>query len=194
MRINNVISFSLFNAFTLLFLASTLASCQKTSQVKKTGHFSSIRQSRSIASLTSHDKSFDPRQVYVYCATNSRNLESCYNDKVKRLEIKNTKSFEAVGFEVKEITKSILAIVKKDISKNLDKRKSFCLKNSKHFFKKCLTQYVERDSMVTLNKYQSQNKGINGYEYIHLKRSIASVYSSELNAFYNAEVEMQKKN
>ena len=177
-----------------MFLASTLASCQKSNQVKKTGHFSSIRQSRSIASLTKKSKSFDPRQVFLFCSTNSRNLKSCYKERVKELNIKNTKSFDAVSFEIAEITKSILTIVSNDINKNITKRKTFCLKNSQHFFKKCLTQYVERDSMVTLNKYQAQNKGINGYEYIHLKRSIASVYTKELNEFYELELPKQKKN
>jgi hypothetical protein len=180
MKVNKIISLTLFNASSLLFLSAVLASCQNKTNLRKSGHYSSLRQARSIASIETEKESYDPRQVYLYCSLRTVSTESCYNEKFKKLSIKNTKSFTAVAFEVEEVTKSILDIVSSDINKNIERRKNFCLKNSKHYFKKCLTQYVERDSIVTLNKYQKSNSDINGYEYIHLKRSIASVYNTKL--------------
>lgn len=182
MRVNKLISLTLFNASTLLFLSAVLASCQNNTTLKKVGHFSKLRQARSIASDLGVSKktSYDPRQVYLYCSAKNLSTRSCYDEKIKELSINNTKPFKAVEFEVREVTNSILSSLAPTINKNVELRKNFCLKNSTHYLKKCLTQYIERDSVFTLNKYQKQNQEINGYEYIHLKRSIASVYNKKL--------------
>ena len=186
-----MISFTFCNGLLLLTFASMLASCQKAN-VKMTGHFSKFKRVRSIASVTKK-KSFDPKQIYLYCSINSVDVNACYSRSLKKHSVKTIKSYPAIKFEVNAITEKILSVVKSDISKKVENRKMFCMKNSRYYFQKCLTQYVERDSMATLNKYQKSNPEINGYEYIHLKRSIASVYSKQLEEFSNSNTEAVKK-
>ncbi len=186
-----MISFTFCNGLLLISFASMLASCQKAN-IKMTGHFSKFKRTRSIASLGAK-KSFDPKQVYLYCSVNSVDMKNCYSKSLEKHSIKTIKSFPAVKIEVDTITDRIISTVKNDISKKVENRKAFCMKNSEYYFEKCLTQYVERDSMATLNKYQKSNPGINGYEYIHLKRSIASVYSDKLENYKNDKVDAVKK-
>ena len=120
------------------------------------------------------------------------NVDACYNKKIKKLSVKTIKSLPAIKIEVTNITEKIVNSLRPDIDKNVLARKSFCLINSKYHFRKCLTQYIDRDSMVTLNKYHKNTPEITGYEYLHLKRSLANIYSKKLKLVFKEKFQNHK--
>ncbi len=190
MKQDKMVTLTLVNGLVLLVFASFLSSCQKSS-IKATGHFTSKLQSRAIAS--SKSGTIDPRQIFVYCSVNSPDSQNCYTKKIKRLGINTLKSYPALKVEVSQITEGIISNLSDTLDKHVSTRRDFCLKNANYFLEKCMSQYVERDSMGTLNAYFKQNPNITGYEYLHLKQSIATAYEAKLQLEMKNIEEFQKK-
>ena len=92
MKLDKVISLTIFNSLGLFIFASLLSSCQKTT-IKSSGYFTSygqIKMGRTIASVgsskvTSFKKHFDFKQVFVYCKLNEVNFKDCFKQNTNRI-------------------------------------------------------------------------------------------------------------
>lgn len=187
MKTNRIISFTLVNGFILLSFASILASCQKK-LYPKTGHFAELStQSRSIASVEdSTFKSFqDPTQIYIYCHLNAKDENSCYGKELKASLAKFEEKFGKLGqqeltdlldlYRLENVkkdadikTQSLLNHLEPNINKNVNAQFRFCKQNAKHFFKKCMSQGIEKDTFKVLNNFHKKNQ-LNGQEYLYMK-------------------------
>jgi hypothetical protein len=190
MKQEKMVTLTLVNGLCLLVFASLLSSCQKSS-IKATGHFTSKLQSRAVAS--SAPGTIDPRQIFVYCSVSSPDSKSCFSKNVEKLGVNTLKSYPALKVEVAQVTNSIISGLGESLDQQVEKRRDFCLKNASYFFNKCMSQYVERDSMGTLNAYFKKNPSITGYEYLFLKDSISKAYSAKLQIEMTNIEEFQKK-
>jgi hypothetical protein len=201
MKLNKIVSITLFNSFILLVFASLLASCQKN-------HFASHgllskweTASRSIASVSPQEiaqfKNFqDTKQIIIFCEVNSVKVKSCYNDQFSKVLarytkkyprtkssalslIKNKFSFENVKNDFQHILKKVAEKTDPQLNKLVEARKKFCEKNSEFYLKKCLTQYMEKDTFTVLNQFHGKNK-MNGHEYLYFKKAIKLKINNKL--------------
>lgn len=210
MKTNRIISFTLINASILLGFASILAGCQKKlypshghmSQSHK------LERSRSIASVgekkqrpVSGAQRFlsyqDPAQIYIYCTLNSKAADSCYSKQLKDSVSKYEEKFGKLDREelnslldelewsmVKNETQTkvdqILEQLEPQINKTVNQQHAFCKNNSKHFFKRCMSQAVEKDTFQVLNNYHKKHK-MNGQEYLFLRDAINSQLNKKVS-------------
>ncbi|MFT6631154.1 MAG: hypothetical protein ACJAS4_001101 [Bacteriovoracaceae bacterium] len=201
MKINKIVTITLFNSFVLLVFASLLASCQKNNFA---GHGLLSKwetASRSIASIDPQEiekfKNFqDTKQIMIFCELNSAKVKSCYKDQFAKLLnryskkyprtksssltlITNKFSYENVKEEFEIILSQIYEKTNPKLDKLVSARKNFCEKNSEYYLEKCLTQYIEKDTFSVLNQFHGQNK-MNGHEYLYLKNIIKSKINKKL--------------
>jgi len=215
MEIKKLLHICLYQLICLSSLTAILLSCQG-SKFPKSGHFSEFKiQTRSIASFDAKTeelkKSFrlfqDPKQMAMFCLLNSKKPKTCYNihlqEKIERFLSKSNKDQEPkVKSQLKElfsfsqVSEQLEIIINKALDQHeefvqslINKRKSFCLKNSKKDTLRCLEQYLKRDTFTVLNKYQSKNS-LNGIEYLYLKRKIQNTLQ---NKFSDASAEINLK-
>lgn len=201
MKVDKIISIAVINGLTLLLFASLLAGCQKTS-IHHAGLFTKYTQqnSRTIASATISsdlEKHFDVKQVYIFCKVNDINVEQCFKKNfeviLKRYEDKNGSlaqgqkdelirqvNFNQIKTNTEVIAKSMIDKMSTHIGQLVSKRESFCRVNSKFYIKRCLGQYVEKDTMSVLNAYQGHNREMNGHEYLYLKNKIKEKFNTSL--------------
>lgn len=197
MKYKKFVSFSVLNALLLMVSAMLISSCQKKN-ISATGHFTSYlgQIDRSPASfkiknpkLIKFDHFQDSKQIYIYCSAHSIQKEQCYNHHFNQLlsshitkygtlsgeeivALKDKNDFKRVQKEVEKVKRSILVEVSESISLHVERRITFCKKNSKVDSSRCMKQYLKRDSLAILNNYQLSNKEINGHEYLFLKNMI----------------------
>lgn len=211
MKYNKVLSITLTNGLLLLAFASILASCQKKS-IHKNGLFSQFEvtdQSRGIASISRNElnskiahnfvKFQDPKQITIYCSLNSINVKQCYKRKLNKTlksfiqtsgamtkaefdSLKNTFDFNKTNTHVQKIKQRIKFQLSPKILALVNKRKSFCENNSKINFKRCLNQYVERDTFAVLNAFQMKQAKMNGHEYLYLKKIIQKSFKEKFTS------------
>lgn len=215
MKFEKFISFSVFNAFLLLVMATTIASCQKKS-IHKIGYFTKYpikERGRFPASFVptkqigQFDNSQDSKQILIYCAQNSLKMKHCYEHHFNQIlsdfintygpisgeelaSLKEINSFENVSKKVDLIRIDILNSLNPKINDVVAKREEFCKLNSKKNPEKCMTHFLKRDSIALLNAYQFKNKRMNGHEYLYLK----NVIKKDLNQKLMASVENFKSN
>jgi hypothetical protein len=209
MKYNKLISITLFNSFTLFIFATIAASCEKTTIHSKgmiTHNFKEA--SRSIASVKKATGNVqfttfqDPKQIIVYCSNNSKRIKQCYNkhfdeivsrykNKFGPLEvnqvtlIKDLYQYDKTNNDLKKINTTVKKKLSVNIEKIVKKRESFCKQNSKQFLKKCLGQYLTRDTFTILNKFQFKNEKMNAHEYLYYKNIIENEFNSKLKVSYN---------
>ena len=80
--------------------------------------------------------------------------------------------YESTKREMNTHTTSIISGMTSKMEHQVMDRREFCIKNSKFYLRRCLNQYLERDSFVLINKFQNQHKGLNGHEYLYLKKTV----------------------
>ncbi len=204
MKFKRIMSITITNSYLLFIFASLLAGCEKR-KIPNTGYFNSKNlASRSLASVAPKDKTSEflnfqePQQIMVYCAYNASRIENCYHihfnktlqefiEQAKRKptpqeieSIKSTYSFKKVN----EIFEQRINIIKKElnlkITSHIKKQKNFCDKNSKLNMKRCMEQFVERDTLSVLNNFQFKHK-LNGHEYLFIKKTLEDQYLRVLN-------------
>lgn len=215
MKFNKLVSITLCNSFVLLVFASMLASCQK-SKFAKVGLFSKWEStpSRSIASVPKifkkkHQVTFinfqDPKQILIFCHSSSTKVKTCYKDHFNKTLVQFTKSYGPFSAEkiisLKEqftyelVSETLNTLVSKVLEKTNDKmkkivmsRKTFCEKNSEYFLKKCLSQYLEKDTFSVLNQFHGKNR-MNGQEYLYIKSKIKHNLNKK---FIEAKIKIEK--
>lgn len=139
-----------------------------------------------------HSKKFysfqDPTQIYIYCSLNAKEANNCYSEQLQASVSKFQEKFGKIGKEdlnqlldelkwesIKSTTESrvqgIIQELTPEINKTVNKQHQFCKQNSRHFFKRCMKQGVDKDTFQVLNKFHKKNK-MNGQEYLFLKDAI----------------------
>ena len=135
----------------------------------------------------------DPSQIYIYCTLNSKEKESCYSDNLKKSVKKYEEKFGKLGedelnglldsLSLENVQSStqlkvdeILTNLEPNINKSINNQHKFCKENSKHFFKKCMEQSLDKDTFKVLNSYQRKNQ-MNGQEYLYLKDAIHAKFA-----------------
>lgn len=215
MKADKIISIAIINGLTLLIFASILAGCQKTS-IHQSGLFTKYlnQNNRIIASSNNSGKinisKVDPKQVYIYCQVNDTNSEKCYQKNLNQIlsfyEQKNGKlskdktneylinnSFTIVKEQTENIANELVNKMNIPIGKLVSKRETFCRVNSKYYLKRCLNQYLEKDTMSVLNAYQGHNREMNGHEYLYLKQKIKNKFLISLeDSFKKLKTEEKK--
>jgi hypothetical protein len=209
MKYNKLISITLFNSFFLLIFTCFVASCDKKT-IQSKGMLTNFNKlpSRSIASIKSKTKKRqfinfqDPKQIIVYCTNNSKRIKQCYNKyfaeiladyKVKFgplsgsqiTLIKENYQYNNINEKLNTMNKNIDQLLTVNIQSIVVKREDFCKANSKKYLKKCLTQYLSRDTFAILNKFQFEHRKMNAHEYIYYKNIIQSNFESKLKLSYN---------
>jgi hypothetical protein len=210
MKYNKIISITLVNSFLILAFASFLASCNKQS-IKPNGMLSNYlttSPSRGIASINfetplSKFKEFqDPKQIIVYCSNQTKKIKTCYNNELSKLMseyksqyprvtnqeialIQENVKFETIKRKLDDINLHIQHELQPKINKLTQKREEFCKINSKNLVKRCLEQYLSRDTFAVLNNFQIKKNKMNAHEYLYYKEFIQKRIKSNLELSYN---------
>lgn len=192
----------------LLLSFTLIVSCQKKGDdLAKAGLFTKLKESnRGLASLSNdlieEFRNYqDPKQVYIYCHNkNAKQAKSCYEkhmqsflEQYKKTNTVNPEYFQKVIVDStysnvqKQIDNNvqyIYSITNSSINQLVDTRKDFCQKNAKVRTKKCLTQYIEKDTFTVLNKFQNSNS-MNGNEYLFVKKALQKKFKHKLSLAHN---------
>jgi len=206
MKFEKFVTMSTFQAFLMFVCAIMIVSCQKKN-IHQNGYFSHYSlniQQRSPASISptpiqigQFDQTQDSKQIYIYCSQNSLKVRQCYEhhfnqilsdfintygalEPEKLISLKEKNRFDIVQSEVQKIQSDILEKLNLKLKSIVSKREEFCGVNSKINPEKCMSQYLERDSLAILNAYQYENKRMNGHEYIYLKNIIHNDLKAKL--------------
>lgn len=214
MKLSKVLCLALINGFVLLIFASMLAGCQQAS-VHHYGYFTRFAQenNRQIASASpahSIQKHFDIKQVYIYCMVNEKNVEQCFDKNFKNIlkkyenksgkftEIERQKITQEINFKsiqnnTEKLAKTMLKKMDVHIKQLVNRREKFCRTNAKYYIKRCLNQYIEKDTMSVLNSYQVHNREMNGHEYLFLKNKIKNKIHISLSSSFQKLKQKEKK-
>lgn len=206
MKFSRLIPLTLINSFMLFILSTVLVGCNKDI-VTKSGMLTHYKKlpSRSIASVNNKMtfiKYQDPKQILIYCSKHSKHMRSCYNSHLKKIfhnyqmkyshesltefqKIEDQYKFENIEKELTQINESIKKELTPLISDMVVVRTKFCKQNSTKYLKKCLTQYIPKDTFKVLNSFQQTNKVMNAHEYLYYKKLIQSEFKSQMSVSYN---------
>lgn len=200
MKFKSIISITVVNSLVLFVFGSLLSSCDKRS-ISKTGYFSKTNQiSRSIASVVpttmqDYAKFQDPKQLIIYCSLNSLNVDHCYKVHLKDSVsdfIRQTKnispeesiaiieyySFEKVNNSLNSQISDLKFEIHSPLKSLLAKQKIFCKTNAQKHIGRCIEQFIQRDTMNVLNKFQFKHT-LNGHEYLYVKNIIEKEFQKE---------------
>ena len=206
MKYNKLISITLFNSFLLFIFASLLSSCDKR-KIHASGFLTKLNkeQGRKIASIGIKRISFfdyqDTTQILVFCKVSSKKPKSCYNTTLQKIledyetkygklsissktNIASKSKYSLVERKLDENSKFIKNKLKQKMNKIVTKRENFCKVNSKKYLKRCLNQYLKRDTFSVLNSFQIQNSKMNSHEYLYYKNFINNSLSKKLDKSY----------
>lgn len=154
-------------------------------------------------SVLAFEKFQDAKQIYIYCSLNDLNPQTCFKrqldeslkifsrkrslSKAQEQSIKEHLSYANVKEETESALSKIFMAINPSINKLVDKRVSFCQKNSELYFNRCLKQYVNKETFEVLNAYQHHNLSINGHEYLFLKNRIEKKIIYKLDHAHNTQ-------
>lgn len=196
----------------LFTLSALLTSCQKK-EIQSHGMFTNYTikaPKRSIASVKGISFHFSPKnlnsfqdtkQIYIYCSLKSEAPKKCYDKHFETTMtlykekfgpfkdneialLKDNHDFEHAKNNIETLSAHVIKTLEPKLNHLVNQRVSFCKKNSKYYLKRCLNQYIEKDSFHVLNAYQKSHPSINGPEYLYLKKKISKAFSTHLEQSY----------